>query len=356
MKHKTYIYLTSKRYPSYLADDIYAKNLAYALSKYITHFYFYIGKSTISSDSYIYEYLPWKKLRSAYICLYLPFLLSKKKHVVFFTNDIQILRILCFYKKLFSFGLCIDWHMPFSYSQTKTLLRYADSNVTTSEKLKKSLLEINSSADIHTVHGGVDLVNFTKKVSRKEYGLPEDKKLISYIGGFKTFGQEKGLKEIIDSLIYLPGEYEGLFVGGRSEEIKEYAAYAKEKGVLNRVHIIGRVTNDTIGEYMLLSDYLLIPYPDEPHFRNFGFPMKVYEYMASGRPIIYSKLELAEEVLSDCALGYTPGNAENLASGILFLESHPEVKRHNTEKALAKIKRLDWDAKAKKISAILEHI
>ena len=41
---------------------------------------------------------------------------------------------------------------------------------------------------------------------------------------------------------------------------------------------------------------LVIPYPDKPHFWLYGFPMKVYEYMASQRPIVYSKLELAEEV------------------------------------------------------------
>ena len=65
--------------------------------------------------------------------------------------------------------------------------------------------------------------------------------------------------------------------------------------------------------YEQASDALVIPYPDKPHFRLYGFPMKVYEYMASQRPIIYSKLELVEEVLSDCGYGFTPDDPIDLA-------------------------------------------
>ena len=44
--------------------------------------------------------------------------------------------------------------------------------------------------------------------------------------------------------------------------------------------------------------------------------MKVYEYMASQRPIVYSKLELAEEVLSDCGYGFAPDDPKDLAEKI----------------------------------------
>ena len=68
--------------------------------------------------------------------------------------------------------------------------------------------------------------------------------------------------------------------------------------------------------YEQASDVLVIPYPDKPHFRLYGFPMKVYEYMASQRPIVYSKLELAEEVLPDCGYGFVPDDPNDLVEKI----------------------------------------
>jgi glycosyltransferase involved in cell wall biosynthesis len=360
MKTPHVIYLTSKRYPSFVADDIYAFQLAMALSRHCPDFGFYIGSSNILPAPYIHEYMTWKSFRSLYIFFYVPYLLmaqkwSGKKNI-FFTNDKQILHILSLYKKIFTFHLVVDWHMPFSPSITKKFLQAGSAHITTSEKLRQSLLRICPTSNIHTVYGGVLYHEFsisTPDTPERLLEIPVGKKYLSYIGGFKTFGEEKGLTLLIDALQFLPPEYAVLLVGGKPIEIKEYQEYAAIHGQQGRVEILGRIPHEEIGQFMRASEVLVIPYPDEPQFREFGFPMKTYEYMAAGRPIVYSALELAEEILSDCALSFFPGNAKDLASKILYLEQHPDIREKNVQKASHKAKSLDWDAKAKRISDIL---
>jgi glycosyltransferase involved in cell wall biosynthesis len=96
-------------------------------------------------------------------------------------------------------------------------------------------------------------------------------------------------------------------------------------------------------------DALVIPYPDKPHFRRFGFPMKIYEYMASGIPIVYTKLELVEEVALDCAYGILPDSPKELASALSSIRSRPEEARRVALKALEKSESYSWDSKARRI-------
>jgi glycosyltransferase involved in cell wall biosynthesis len=98
----------------------------------------------------------------------------------------------------------------------------------------------------------------------------------------------------------------------------------------------------------------VIPYPDQPHFRNYGFPMKVYEYMAAKRPIIYSQLELTEEILSDCGFTFTPDDPEDLAKTIKYVFENKAEAQKKVELANNKLKDLTWDKKAEKIINIIK--
>ena len=351
-------YFTSKCYPSLAPDDIYALHLADAMSKFFENFTFFVSKFDSEKPKYIKTDFGFARFRFFYSFFYIFYLLIFYKNIVFFSNDINLLKIFIFYKKFFQFKLVVDWHMLFTEKENLNILQNADLNITTSKKLAEKLLKIgdkiNRKVKVETVYGGVKL-NYFKDItiSREDIKIPEDKKIISYVGGFKTLGKEKGLKTIIDSLKFLPEEFLCLLVGGKKDEIEEYKNYVKKQNLQNRVFLIGRVLNEEIHNYMSLSDYLIIPYPDEPHFRDFGFPMKVYEYMASGKPIIYSKLDLVEEIVADCALGFVPENPLDLAEKIIYLNKNEIIKKRMTQKSLEKVRFLDWKEKAKKIHDII---
>ena len=74
--------------------------------------------------------------------------------------------------------------------------------------------------------------------------------------------------------------------------------------------------------------------------------MKVYEYMASQRPIVYSKLELAEEVLSDCGYGFAPDDPKDLAEKIKQAIDAKDSDE-KTRIAYEKVKNYTWQKKLK---------
>ena len=185
---------------------------------------------------------------------------------------------------------------------------------------------------------------------REELDLPVDEKLVGYVGGFKTMGMEKGVKTLIESFHQLKVYKVNLvLVGGKEEEVKEYKELAEKEGVLERVIFRGWQTEESLLEYEQAMDILVIPYLDEPHFREWGFPMKVYEYMASGTPIIYSDLEIIREVLEEKAVSFKAGDAGDLAEKIKFLIEDKNKGEKMAKEAMASVKNFTWESRTEKI-------
>ena len=206
------------------------------------------------------------------------------------------------------------------------------------------------------VYGGVDIDNYRhidKNEARKILNLPADKNIVGYVGLFKTMGMEKGISAMIESLKNLSENEIMIFIGGKDEEIREYKKLAQENGVLERCIFEGRKDFKEVVLYEQASDVLVIPYPDKPHFRLYGFPMKVYEYMVSQRPIVYSKLELAEEVLSDCGYGFIPDDPKDLAEKIKEAVNAKDADE-KIKIAYEKVKNYTWQKKAENIVAFIK--
>ncbi len=372
------IHLTAKRFAHLSADNVYVENLANNFFKLLGGDYLLVvgNKSagqfknvktinlhlwTWGKSAWFYFWLPY-----IYYFFWLPwFILSRKEknsEIAYFSSDANLLIILIFWKKILrlKFKICSDWHMLYDNFKDKFIPKNSDHLITTSEKLKKHIInrsDVNESK-INVVYGGVDISNFqSSQKSRRELSLPEDKKLAGYIGLFKTMGMEKGIKTMITALQNLPIGVVMVFVGAKPGQSEEYEKYAEELGVLARCVFIDMQPVEKIPFYEKVMDVLVIPYPDEPHFRNWGFPMKVYEYMAAKKPIIYSKLDLAEEVIGDCAIGFKAGDAKDLADKInyiLNIENKIEIDG-KVEMAYKKAQNFGWEAKAKNIINILKN-
>jgi glycosyltransferase involved in cell wall biosynthesis len=169
---------------------------------------------------------------------------------------------------------------------------------------------------------------------------------VGYVGLFMTMGMEKGIKTMIDSLVDLPSTYFMVFVGGRHDEIVKYREYSSSRSVSERCVFFEIQSFDKVVEYEKIMDVLVIPYPDTPHFRQYGFPMKVYEYMASGVPIVYTKLELVEEVIADCAFGIQPSSPTELARAVKNVIENREESQKVSKRSLEKVSKFSWESKA----------
>ena len=379
------IYLTAKQYPGGTADHHYILNLARAFRAELGDGFTFVAVNTKKEDladlPFVNATVPSFLKRSAFFFFWIPLFWRNYVHcaryginanqypedIYFFSNDLNLLSILIFWKRLFGlrFKVVSDWHLLTKSFKDKYVARRSDRLISTSKKLRNALVRISPHADVKTVYGGVSMENFEricggdtgkyrnmpseKQLLRKKLGLPESKFLVGYVGLYRTMGQEKGILTMIDSLEKLDKDVMMVFVGGKSAEITEYREYARTKGTQERCLFVPVQPEFKLAEYEICMDVLAIPYPDRPHFRDYGFPMKVYEYMASGVPIIYSKLELVEEVIGDCAYGFEPDNSIDFARVVKNILKDPKGASLMSGKAREKVMHYTWTQKAKTI-------
>ncbi|OGF26059.1 hypothetical protein A2303_04635 [Candidatus Falkowbacteria bacterium RIFOXYB2_FULL_47_14] len=303
-----------------------------------------------------------------YCFFWLPFYVKKNaldsKDTVIFTNDPNFLLLIIWWRKMcnYQYKICSDWHMLFGNFKDGYNARNSDFLITTSEKLKRQLIE-KCGADerkIKVVYGGVDLSNYSGGENgnlKKGLGLPTDKILVGYVGFYKTIGMSKGIDTMIRTLPLLEGNIVMAFVGGWKHEIDEYLEMARDMGVDKRCIFVEKVSVEMAAKYEMAMDILTIPYPDKPHFRDYGFPMKVYEYMAAGKPIVYSALELTEEVLHDCGFTFRPDDAVALADKIKYIidKKNERVVKMSVETASKKVAGLTWEKKAGEIINLVNY-
>jgi glycosyltransferase involved in cell wall biosynthesis len=78
--------------------------------------------------------------------------------------------------------------------------------------------------------------------------------------------------------------------------------------------------------------------------------MKLFSYMAAGRPIVASNLPSLREVLTEeSAVFFTPDDPESLASAIRYICDSPERGALLAERAKTDVLRYSWDARARYI-------
>ncbi|MDP3962767.1 MAG: glycosyltransferase [bacterium] len=360
------IYLTAKQYPGNTADHHYVRKLAYAfqgkLGKDFTFTTVNTAKDALPELFSTSIYVPFFFKKTSVFFFWLPWFYLRNirpkkcpgEPVVFFCNDFNLLATLIFWRTVFlRINICADWHLVSRTWKDRFIARYVDYSSTTSKKLESAIRTFSPTGNQHTVYGGVDLAPYEEKVDkekvREELNLPKDKFLAGYIGLFKTMGMEKGISTMISALTHLPADYIMVFVGGRPDEIKFYEEFAVSNRVFDRC--IFRPFQDFKGvvKYEKAMDALIIPYPDKPHFREYGFPMKIYEYMASGVPVVYTKLDLLEEVVGNCAFGIAPDSPSELASALKRILANRKEAEILAEKARVKVREYTWEMRAQNI-------
>ena len=111
--------------------------------------------------------------------------------------------------------------------------------------------------------------------------------------------------------------------GPMKEKLQEVITQEK---LQNRAILTGFVTHDKIPEHIAAMDIVLAPYPELDFF--YYSPLKVFEYMACGKPVITTKIGQNQELISDGQNGYLcePGNLEEMVEKISVLISDPELR------------------------------
>ena len=100
------------------------------------------------------------------------------------------------------------------------------------------------------------------------------------------------------------------------------------------------------------ADILVLPHLDTMESQS---PLKLFEYMASQKPIIASNVPSLREVLNEHnAFFVPPGNADALAEMITYVREHPDEARAKAQAAYHDVRQYTWDRRALNILSFIQ--
>jgi glycosyltransferase involved in cell wall biosynthesis len=249
-----------------------------------------------------------------------------------------------FLKPLFGFKLLYDMHssLPqqltnFQFSRSKILiglfkkledscLKAADAVITICPDLAdyvsrllpengKHMLIENSIFDPVRVVSMIEDMNGSepdKSVNKKVDELIKDKRLAVYAGTLEPY---QGIDILITAFGHVTEEEPNamlLIVGGDKSQVSHYAALARSLGIEKRCVFTGRVPQSIAKRYIKRASVLL-----SPRSEGTNTPLKVYEQLASGIPLVATRIYSHTQVLSEDVAFLVEPNPEDMAKGIL---------------------------------------
>ena len=114
-----------------------------------------------------------------------------------------------------------------------------------------------------------------------------------------------------------------LLVVGDGPARADLEAALAARGAGDAVEMTGAVAPSDVPGLLASMDAAVAPYP--PRERFYFSPLKVYEYMAAGLPVVASRMGALEEMIRDGVDGLLcpPGDATALAAALLGLSEQP---------------------------------
>ncbi len=175
-----------------------------------------------------------------------------------------------------------------------------------------------------------DAVDIRKFMVRQAHhdNAQTNRLVVGYVGRLKTLGMDKGVSDLLQALKLLQGtkKFFGLIVGGPRGDQEEYTQQAHELGLtLDDVLFTGELPGKSVPSAMMACDVLAMPWPDKPHYRLNMSPLKMFEYMAAGKPVVTSDLPTVRDVLSEeTAVFCAPDDPASLAACLQWIADNPE--------------------------------
>ena len=170
------------------------------------------------------------------------------------------------------------------------LLRASDRTLYINEELRQYGINMGAKeSSAQTIRSGVDLQRFGSGVEsaslRSQLGFKSDDVILLFIGWLYD---HVGVDTVMRTLPQLPANVKLLVVGAGEGE-PQLKTLHRELNLGERVVFAGSQPYDTMPQFMAMSDVCLLYFNLTPMTRHI-VPIKIYEYMASGKPVLASPL------------------------------------------------------------------
>jgi glycosyltransferase involved in cell wall biosynthesis len=225
--------------------------------------------------------------------------------------------------------------------------RRADLIITSSDKGRQELIhdwEIAPEKVINLIDG-VDAEIFrpySRSEARRELGIPENVKLVVYLGLFNRY---QGVDLLLDTISLVKDEapeIRFLLMGFPDEE---YQRKASEMGINDVISFTGRVCYDRAPFFLSAGDLAVSPKLAQTEANG-----KLFNYMACGLPTVVFDNPINREILGDYGIYVEHGNTSSLADTIISTMHNSELIISLSEQVRVRaIQKHSWDNRSRQL-------
>jgi glycosyltransferase involved in cell wall biosynthesis len=225
-------------------------------------------------------------------------------------------------------------------------LRQADRIQVVSSALLRYVRSVAPSVPSEWIPNGADVARLRGARPASHSGLA-GRTVVGFVGSMKPW---HGVEQLLDAFAQVrPAHPEAVLVlvgaGPREAEVIERANRAGLRGSL--VHA-GQTPHAEVPSLIARFDVAVAPYLAVERF--YFHPLKVVEYLAAGRAVIYADQGDLGELVGSGGLGYAPGSIDQLADRLALVLGDLALRRELAACAAARGARLDWSVIAERVT------
>ena len=147
---------------------------------------------------------------------------------------------------------------------------------------------------------------------RQSLGVDRSAPMVLYTGTFEAY---QGLDLLFDAMAMVQAarpDARLVLAGGKPDQIDRARGCARVAGIDSATIFAGERPAEEIPAYLIAADVLV-----SPRSRGTNTPLKIYQYLRSGKPIVATRLLTHTQVLSDDTALLTGATPREFAEGIL---------------------------------------
>ncbi|MBI1749314.1 MAG: glycosyltransferase family 4 protein [Acidobacteria bacterium] len=235
--------------------------------------------------------------------------------------------------------------------------RSADLTILVSEPLRRHLELSGVPPDcVRVVPNGVDPWLFHPDVDGgpvREHLKLGGRFVVGFVGTFKPW---HGLDVLLAAFreLYQEDSTSSLLLVGDGPLRSSLEEAVRQAGLTAAVTFTGNVPHREMPAYLAAMDVAVAPYP--PLEDLYFSPLKLFEYMASGRAIVASRAGQIAQVLEDGVTGllFEPGNGSELLARLRRLKNDVTLRHELGSRAGAAGRSLSWSSNAARVVSWVE--
>lgn len=207
---------------------------------------------------------------------------------------------------------------------------------------------------MYVAHSAVDTTKFNRSMSKEDarnlLKIDQNIMLIVYTGSMRP---GKGVDVLVKAANMLP-DIAFHIVGGKPIEIAKLKKLTK----YSNINFIGQVPHHVVPLHQTAADILILPNTKGSVIDDVTSPIKLFEYMATGRPVITTDIPSILEVVTHLhnAFVCVNGDEYQLVDAITFLIKHPEIMQKLVSNADHSLQNYTYGARADFISKLIQDI